>query len=96
MSVEFERGSFRFLDKVDELLLGAELGSGTLPEAKGGLEMIIGDSHGIKDFSINGFVLQVNHVHLLPDALQSCLCAQGSQVCTHIAMCVLRHSSDQL
>jgi hypothetical protein len=51
----------------------------------------LGDAHAIENFSINLVILQVNDIHLLPDALQSRLSAQGCQVSTDIAMRVTRN-----
>lgn len=56
-------------------------------DAKRGLEMIVGDSHGIQNLGINVVLLKVNQVHLLTDALQRSLGTQGSQICTNIAGC---------
>ena len=60
------------------------------PDAEGCFEVVIGDSHSIQDLCINGLILQVDDIHLLTDALQSRLCAQGCQVSAHVPMRVLQ------
>ena len=60
------------------------------PDAEGCLEVVVGDSHGVQDLCIDGLILQVDDIHLLADALQSRLCAQGCQVSAHISVCVLQ------
>lgn len=40
-----------------------------VPDAQRRLEVVIRDCHGIEDFGIDGLIFQVNHVHLLADAL---------------------------
>jgi len=63
------------------------------PDAQGRLEVVICDSHGIEDLCINGLIFKVNDIHLLADALQGCLCAQGCQVSAYIPMRVLQTDS---
>ena len=60
------------------------------PDAEGGLEVVVGDSHGVQDLCVDRLILQVDDVHLLADALQRRLCAQGCQVGAHVPMCVLQ------
>jgi hypothetical protein len=43
---------------------------------KDALEVVHGDGHGVQHSRIDGLVLNVNHVHLLTDALHGSLCAQ--------------------
>lgn len=50
------------------------------------LEVIHSDSERVHDFSIDGLILKVDQVHLLPDGLQRSLRAEGSQICTDVAV----------
>lgn len=50
------------------------------------LEVIHSDSERVHDFSIDGLILKVDQVHLLPDGLQRSLGAEGSQICTDVAV----------
>lgn len=50
------------------------------------LEVIHRDGERVHDFSIDGLILEVNQVHLLPDGLQRSLGAESSQICTDMAV----------
>lgn len=49
-------------------------------DAQRRLEVVVGDGHGVEDLGVDLVVLQVDDVHLLPDALQRRLRAQRRQV----------------
>jgi len=53
------------------------------------LEVIHGNGKRVHDFSIDGLILKVDQVHLLPDGLESSLRAESSQICTHMPMSLI-------
>lgn len=59
------------------------------------LEVIHGDSHGVKDVGIDSVILQVDDVHLLPNCLKRCLRAQCCQISTHMPMCFIGNLQPQ-
>ena len=77
------------------LLKQSTLGQG-IPDAKGCLEVIIGDSHGCQDLCINLIIFQINDIHLLSNTLQSGFCAQSSQICSYETMCILHNQNTTL
>ncbi|GJN09127.1 hypothetical protein PR202_ga27106 [Eleusine coracana subsp. coracana] len=59
---------------------------------KSGVQVIVRDEHGVENFGIDRLVLQINHVHLLADALQCRLCAKRGKVGSNVAVRVLGHN----
>jgi hypothetical protein len=57
---------------------------GGVADAERRLEVVVGHRHGVEDLRIDLVVLQVDHVHLLADALQRGLRAQRRQIRAHI------------
>ena len=49
-------------------------------------EVLLRYSQCVKDLSIDGLVLEVNQIHLLPDLLQGSLGAQGSKIRPDVAV----------
>merc|ERR1719352_223940 len=50
-----------------------------------------GDGKAVQHLGVNGLVLQVDQVHLLPDLLQSCLAAQSRQVGADVSVSLSGH-----
>ena len=46
------------------------------------LEVVVGDSKGVENLSIDGIVLNINDVHFLTNALEGGLRADGSDIGT--------------
>lgn len=59
--------------------------------AHGELEVVLGDSHGLKNLGVDLLVLNINNVHLLPDALQGTLSAESSNISTNETVSVFGH-----
>jgi len=51
--------------------------------------VLIVDAHGLKDFSINYFIINVEFVHMFTDTLHSSFLAERSQISSDTAVGVL-------
>lgn len=57
-------------------------------------EVVHGDGKGVHDLCVDGLVLKVDEIHLLPDGLQGGFRAQSSQVSTHVAVSLIGNLED--
>ena len=60
--------------------------AGGVGNTQGVAEVVLVDRHGVQDLRVDLLVLNVDEVHLLPDALHGRLRAEGCDVCPHKAM----------
>jgi len=51
--------------------------------AEGVLKVVLANGHSVQNLSINGLFLDINEVHLLPDALHGSLSTEGGNVSSH-------------